>query len=391
MGCSCLLPLQPIFQAFYSSALKIFAIVCRPTGSRVKAQDWKGLGIVEKDAIEQGVGSTADRPRLEEVAARVGLSPSTVSLVLRNIPGPSDETRRRVLQAADELGYRPNRSASLLARRRSHLLGVSLEVRNSFHAELVEELQAASEQVGYELVLSTVTRTQNEQRAVETLLDSQCEALILLGPDAPPARLTALAMQLPVIAVGRRVKADGVDVVRSADDKGTSHVVDYLAGLGHRAITYVDGGKGIIAGDRRRGYRTAMRRHKLNGWIRIISGDHTEESGLRAAAALLDEPELPTAVVTFNDRCAVGLLDALNRAGVDVPGSVSIVGYDDSPLARLAHINLTTVSQNTQQQAEHAVAVAVERLDEQRAMPREVVLSPRLVIRRTASPPRSST
>jgi len=348
-------------------------------------------GVVGEDAIGQGVGITAYRPRLEEVAARVGLSSATVSLVLRNVPGPSEETRRRVFQAAEELSYRPNRTASLLARRRSHLLGVSLEIRNSFHAELVEELQAASERVGYELVLSTVTRTQNEQRAVETLLDSHCEALILLGPDAPPARLTALGKQLPVIAVGRRVKADGVDVVRSADDQGTSQVVNYLAGLAHRAIAYVDGGKGIIPGDRRRGYRTAMRQHKLNDWIRIIPGDHTEESGLRAAAALLAEPELPTAVVTFNDRCALGLLDALNRAGVDVPGSVSIVGYDDSPLARLAHINLTTVSQNTQQQAEHAVAAAVERLDEQRSVPREVVLSPRLVVRSTAGPPRASS
>jgi DNA-binding LacI/PurR family transcriptional regulator len=95
--------------------------------------------------------------------------------------------------------------------------------------------------------------------------------------------------------------------------------------------------------------------------------------------------------MAFNDRSAVGLLDPLNRAGVDVPRSVSIVGYDDSPLARLAHVNLTTVSQNTQQQAEHAVAAAVERLDEGRSMAREVVLSPRLVVRRTASPPRAST
>ena len=121
---------------------------------------------------------------------------------------------------------------------------------------------------------------------------------------------------------------------------------------------------------------------------RIIPGNHTEESGLRAAATLLREPELPTAVLTFNDRCAVGLLDALSRAGVDVPGSVSIAGYDDSPLARLAHVNLTTVSQNTQQQAEQAVAAAIERLDEGRSVPREVVLSPRLVVRRTVGPPR---
>lgn len=344
----------------------------------------------EDDAGAHGAGTAAHRPRLEDVAAHVGVSSATVSLVLSNAPGPSAETRRRVLQAAGELGYRPNRTASLLARRRSHLLGVLLEVRNSFHAELVEDLLAASEHLGYDLVLSTVTRTRDEQRAVETLLDFRCEALILLGPDAPPARLAALARQLPVIAVGRRVAADGVDVVRTADDQGVGQAVGYLAGLGHRAIAYVDGGKGVIPGGRRRGYRTAMRRHGLGDRIRIIPGDHTEESGLRAATTLLGQPGLPTAVVAFNDRCAVGLLDALNRAGVDVPSSVSIVGYDDSPLARLAHINLTTVSQNTQQQAEHAVAAAVERLDEGRLVPREVVLTPRLVIRQTVGPPRSS-
>jgi DNA-binding LacI/PurR family transcriptional regulator len=345
---------------------------------------------VDEDAVAPGAGSAVPRPRLEDVAARVGLSPATVSLVLSKAPGPSAATRRRVLQAAGDLGYRPDRTASLLARRRSRLLGVLLEVRNSFHAELVEDLQAASEQLGYELVLSAVTRTRDERRAVETLLDFRCEALILLGPDAPPARLAALGRQLPVVAVGRRVAADGVDVVRTADDQGVGQAVAHLAGLGHRAIAYVDGGKGVIPGDRRRGYRTAMRRLGLGDRIRTIPGDHTEESGLRAATRLLGQPELPTAVVAFNDRCAVGLLDALNRAGVDVPGSLSVVGYDDSPLARLAHVNLTTVSQDTRQQAEHAVAAAVERLDEGRSEPREVVLTPRLVVRRTAGPPRSS-
>ena len=150
----------------------------------------------EDDAVAHAAATAARRPRLDDVAAHVGVSPATVSLVLSNAPGPSAETRRRVLQAAGELGYRPNRTASLLARRRSHLLGVLLEVRNSFHAELVEDLQAASEHLGYELVLSTVTRTRDEQRAVEALLDFRCEALILLGPDAPPARLAALGRQL---------------------------------------------------------------------------------------------------------------------------------------------------------------------------------------------------
>jgi len=232
-------------------------------------------------------------------------------------------------------------------------------------------VQAVGERrAGWQLVQA------GDQRAVEALLDFRCEALILLGPEAPPARLAALARQLPAIAVGRRVTADGVDVVRTADDQGVAQAAGYLAGLGHQAIAYVDGGKGVIAGDRRRGYRTAMRQHGLADHVRIIPGNHTEESGIRAAATLLRQPELPTAVLAFNDRCAVGLLDALSRAGIDVPGSVSIAGYDDSPLARLAHVNLTTVSQNTQQQAEHAIAAAIQRLDEGRTAPREVVLPP---------------
>lgn len=343
----------------------------------------------EEAAVAHGA-VTAQRPRLEDVAAHVGLSPATVSLVLRNAPGPSTRTRNRVLQAATELGYRANRTASLLARRRSRLLGVLLEVRSSFHAELVEDLQAASEHAGYELVLSPVTRTRDEDRAVETLLDFRCEALILLGPGTSQARLAALGRQLPVIAVGRRVAAEGVDVVRAADDQGVAQAVGYLAGLGHRAIAYIDGGNGVIAADRRRGYRVAMRRRGLADCIRVIPGDHTEDSGLRAAGTLLRQSELPTAVLAFNDHCAVGLLDALSRAGVDVPGSVSIVGYDDSPLARLGHVNLTTVSQNAQQQAEQAIESVIERLDKGRSVAREVVLTPRLVVRRTVSSPRPS-
>src|SRR5260370_42582463 len=106
----------------------------------------------------------------------------------------------------------------------------------------------------------------------------------------------------------------------------------------------MEGGNGVIAADRRRGYRVAMRRHGLADCIRVIPGDHTEDSGLRAPGTLLRQSELPTAALAFNDHCAVGLLDALSRAGVDVPGSVSVVGYDDRPLARLGHVHLTTVS-----------------------------------------------
>ncbi|MET0423582.1 MAG: LacI family DNA-binding transcriptional regulator [Actinoplanes sp.] len=326
------------------------------------------------------------RPRLEDVAARVGVSTASVSLVLRGAPGPSAETRERVLAAAAELGYRPDRTASLLARRRRHLLGVMLDVRNPFHAELVEEVHVEASKAGYEVVLSTLTRDRGEEQAVETLLDFRCEALILLGPDSPAAFLDRLAAQVPCVAVGRLAPDAQVDVVRSADDVGVAAALHHLIDLGHTRIAFVDGGRGAVAAVRRRGYRRAMRRAGLPA--QVVPGDHTEAGGLRAGRVLAADPDRPTAVVASNDRLAIGVLDAFLRAGVDVPGDVSVVGYDDSTLARLAHIDLTSVNQDAPAQACNAVLMAVSRLDEGRTSRSEMVLVPHLVVRgSTAAPP----
>jgi DNA-binding LacI/PurR family transcriptional regulator len=339
------------------------------------------------DELSATVGTAGRRPRLEDVATLAGVSTASVSLVLRDAPGPSQATRERVARAAAELGYRPDRTASLLARHRTRLLGVVLDIRSPFHAELVADLHDASDVVGYDLVLSTVTGSRTEERAIDTLLDSRCEALVLLGPEVPVSRLEALARQVPVVVVGRRVSGPGIDVVRSADDQGVASAVDHLIDLGHRRIVHVDGGRGPIATDRRNGYRRAMRRHGVAGEILVLPGDHTEAAGMGAARTLLSGDDLPTAVVTFNDQVAVGLLDGLARADVTVPGKVSVIGYDDSSLARMAHVDLTTVSQQPRQQAEDAVAAAVERLDSGREEDRQVVLRPRLVVRSTTGPP----
>jgi DNA-binding LacI/PurR family transcriptional regulator len=332
-------------------------------------------------------GEPTRRPRLGDVAAAAGVSPATVSLVLRGVAGPSAATRERVLETAAQLGYRPDRAASSLASRRSRLVGVVMDIANPFHAQLVEDVQEAADRHGYDLVLSAVTRGRDERRAVETLLDSRCEALILIGPQAPAEHLAELDRQLPVVAVGRPVPSAAVDVVRAADDEGVAQAVTYLAGLGHRHITYVDGGRGTIATLRRRGYQQAMRAHGLTDRIQVIRGGNTEDSGAAAARAVLGSGPTPTAMLTFNDRAAMGLLDALIRARVDVPGTVSVVGYDDSPFSRLAHVDLTTVSQNTPELTEHAMAAVVERLDGGRTGHREVVVRPELKVRGTTGPP----
>ena len=321
------------------------------------------------------------RPRLEDVAAEVGVSTASVSLVLRGVAGPSAETRERVLAAAARLGYRADRSASLLARRRSRLLGLPLVLRDAHRAELAEELQLAADGAGYVVALQAVTPAHDEEWAVEALLDLRCEAVVLLSPTVPPAALAGLGARVPLVVVGRQVEPDGFDVVRVDDAHGVAAAVGHLRELGHRRIVHVDGGAEPTAVPRRAGFRSAA-----GPDARIIPGGYDEAAGAAAARALLDD--LPTAVVAANDRAAIGLLDVFLREGVRVPGDVSVVGYDDSALARLAHIDLTTVSQESAEQAHRAVAAAVARLDGD-AAPSETVLTPRLVVRGTTGPPRS--
>jgi LacI family transcriptional regulator len=235
-------------------------------------------------------------------------------------------------------------------------------------------------------VLGAVTPTHAEPAVVETLLSFRCEALILLGPELGDDAVTELARRAPVVVVGRRMSGSTVDVVRTADGRGIGHVVDHLVELGHRRICHLSGGAGTIPADRKAGYVRAMKRHGLSDAIDIIDGDFTERSGMLAAQELLRRRRRPTAVCAANDQSAIGLLDQLLRAGVDVPGDIAVAGYDDSTLARLAHIDLTTVSQEPGQQAERAVRAVVERLDENRQDRFDVLLEPRLVVRHTTAP-----
>jgi DNA-binding LacI/PurR family transcriptional regulator len=323
---------------------------------------------------------------MADVAAAAGVSKALVSIVFRGAAGASEATRARVFQAAEQLGYRTNRTASLLKLHRTRHLGVTMSVRNAFHAELVEGIQEAADREGYQIVLSTVTGSHDERRAVETLLEFRCESLILLGSELAEPMLDDLAASVPVVLVGRRVAIGSVDVVRTADGKGLGLVVDHLVALGHHDIAHVDGGKHTISADRRRGYRTAMRRHREDHHVRILAGGSGEADGWRAADQLLRLDQLPSAVTAFNDHCAVGVIDRLTRAGVAVPDVVSVAGYDNAPIAEFAAISLTTVSQEALTQAQWAVRAAIERLEGVRQDTRESVLEPRLIVRGSTGP-----
>ena len=174
------------------------------------------------------------RPTLEDVAARAGVSRALVSIVMRNAPGASDETRERVRRAADDIGYRPDPRASRLRQLRTKLIGVSFTAGQEFHADLVDGVYVAAEEVGYDVVLSGVTPHRDEPRALRTLIDDRCEGLLLIGPEMPAGQLAGLMGRVPLVVVARRV--GGVDVVRSDDVAGAVLGMDHLLSLGHRRI-----------------------------------------------------------------------------------------------------------------------------------------------------------
>jgi DNA-binding LacI/PurR family transcriptional regulator len=323
-------------------------------------------------------------PTMEDVAARAGVSRALVSIVFRDAPGAGEQTRARVRAAAAELGYRPDHRARLLGRSRTGLVGVAFGVRHTFHADLVEALYLAAATVGFDLALSGVTPGRSEATAVEALLSYRCEALVLLGPTARPADLAPLARALPTVVVARRVRVPGIDVVRTDDVAGAALAVEHLLGLGHRRIGYIDGGTAAGAAERRRGFRTTMRRaHSDDGLV--LPGGLTEADGVAAAERLLAGENLPSALAVFNDRCAFGVLSALRAAGCRVPDDMSLVGFDDDRLASLPHVDLTTIRQDRDELARLAMTRLAARLEGADPDPADLVATPRLVVRGTTA------
>jgi hypothetical protein len=157
------------------------------------------------------------------------------------------------------------------------------------------------------------------------------DALIMLGPHTAKPLLTG---KVPIAVVGWYVDDPAVDVVRTSDEHGMAQAVNHLVGLGHRHIAHIDGGTTVIAAARREGYEKAMHDHALGAYIRVVPGGQSQLDGQRAVRALLSAGDLPTALLAYNDDTAVAAMGLLAQRDIQVPGQLSIVGWDDGEVAR---------------------------------------------------------
>ncbi|MGI3780742.1 MAG: LacI family DNA-binding transcriptional regulator [Janthinobacterium lividum] len=326
------------------------------------------------------------RPTMTDVAERAGVSRALVSIVFRGVPGASEQTRERVRAAAAELGYSPDRRARLLSRRRTRVLGVSFALGHEFHAEVLAGLYRAAGARDQELALSGTTGDRDEAAAVADLLALRCDALLLLGSGLSEPALTELAASVPTVVVARATASPRVDVVRTDDVAGAALAAQHLLDLGHTRLVHVDGGTAAGADERRRGFRETVEAVGL-GPADTERGGLTEDEGAVAAERLLARPDRPTGVAVFNDQSAAGLMDVLQQAGLRWPDDLSVVGYDDSPLARTRWARLTTVRQDVEALARLAVLRAVERVDAPDLPARQDLVAPSLVVRASTGRP----
>lgn len=328
-------------------------------------------------------------PTIKDVAERAQVSKSLVSRVMRGADAVSDRRREAVWAAAEALGYRPNAAARSLVQRRSYHVGVMVsDLHNPFFAEVIDGVDEVAAERGYRTLIATGNRVREaEAQALETLLELRMDGVILLAPRLPGAVIARAAGSVPVAMVGAVARVPGVDVVATDDVRGAELAVEHLVGLGHRRIAMVDGGAGAGAAARRRGYQAAMRRCGLAALACVAPGDYTEEGGYEGARALLGHDPRPTAILASNDLAALGALDAIEEAGLAVPDDVSLVGYDNTALAALRHVSLSTVHQPRRQIGQMAMRALLRRFEGAATRARRVVLEPRLVARDTSGPP----
>jgi LacI family transcriptional regulator len=325
------------------------------------------------------------RPTIVDVAARSGVSKSTVSNVIRGTAAVSPGVRARVLAAVDELGYRPNGIARQLVQQRTSTLGVLVgDLGNPFYGELVKLFERHAHACGFTTMVSnTDGDAAREAACADAFLDRRVAGLALLQLSGDPYVVELLrAEAVPAVLVSSldpRFDSVGVD-----ERRGVSLAVGHLAGLGHRRLAYVtsDYVEERTNHVRHLSFAAACEAH---GCVQSPPLRLDVDAVLAGANPLVDRDA--TGFVAANDLTAIALVEALDRHGRRTPRDASVVGFDGIALTALAGVGLTTVAQPLDKMARLGLQLVLDRLAGADGPPRRMVLEPELTVRTTTAEP----
>lgn len=326
---------------------------------------------------------------LNDVARRAGVSYQTVSRVINDHPNVAEVTRKRVLRAIRELGYRPNRAARSLVTRRSQTVGIiSYGTRYYGPAQMLVNIEAALRAKGYGLTLATVEALSREalEQATRELLDHNVDGLVMITPlaDIDMPGVVALCAGTPFVMIdvdpGERIPSVAID-----QRLGARLAAEHLIALGHRAIAEISGPLSWNdARLRHEGHLAALSAAGLAP-LASVQGDWSAASGYRAMQQLLTQaPEL-TAVVAGNDQMALGALRALREAGRAVPAQVSVIGFDDIPEAAYFAPPLSTIRQDFSALGQQSADYLLSLIAAPQTPAHQRLLAPELIVRHSTA------
>lgn len=330
-------------------------------------------------------GSSTGRPTLRDVAREAEVSIKTVSRVVNREPAVRPATAARVREAVARLGYRPNQLARSLQGRRSRTIGLMIaDVSNPFYAKCVKAVEEVAREHGYAVVLCA----SNEDAAIEReyiglLTQRRVDGLLLVpAADGHEYLEEEQAAGLPVVALDRPADGVSTDTVVVQNRAGTLKAIEHLIQVhGHRRIAFIGGGEHLYTTRKRlKGYREAL---KMTGLEELCMVGATDiASAAWATREMMELPEPPTAIFAINNLITVGVLQALEQAGLRVPQDVGLIGFDDFELAAVLHPRLTLVRQPATELGRRAAWLLFDRLEGRWSrQPRRLVLETELIVR----------
>ncbi len=335
-----------------------------------------------------------ERPTQKQIAEQAGVSRTTVSFVLNNVPDVniSPETRQRVLRAASRLNYYPDATARRLVSGQTHIIalvlhrGPSQTYADAFLPQMMQGISQASRQQGYHVLFYPIDPQEDPGAYVGLARGRHADGLILSGPRLDDTPILELYQEgYPVVLQGH-IPGTDLPFVDVDNVKGAKLAVEHLIGLGHRRIGMVTNAPPSYTAVQQRleGYRQALTQHGIDGeeaWVRY--GDFDEGSGERAVGELLDADVELSALFVASDSVAYGVLRALRRRNVRVPQDLALVGFDDIPTSRYVFPSLTTVRLPAFGLGWAAADLLIRLVERKDVEERQVMLDTELVVRRS--------
>ncbi|MBV8815302.1 MAG: LacI family DNA-binding transcriptional regulator [Verrucomicrobia bacterium] len=328
------------------------------------------------------LASSPPRVTLLDIASDAGVSRATVSLVLRNVPSVAPATRKRVLQSINRLRYVYHRGAASLRSQRSHAIGLIVsDITNPFFAEIIVAIEDWLGSAGLVTILgNTSENLAKQQRLLRSMSEYPADGILICPTQGSEKTGLPTGGRLPPIVAFTR-PMDGVDYAGTDNVTGSELAVEHLVGLGHRRIAFIGGPAQLTSAQQRfSGYRRGLEKHALEYRKELfVEQLPTRQGGYHALISALQLSPAPTAAVCFNDVVAFGAIEALRGRGKEPGRDFSIVGFNNIADARAG--SLTTIDTSPAKLGETAADLLLNRIRDPGSPLRQVILSPRLVVR----------